>query len=58
MALPGSFACGFRHERRIHLVTERRLARRALEEEGLIGEIQRMAVDQVDLHLRRPILTG
>ena len=45
-----------RHERRVHLVAERRLARRALEHEHLVGERHRVAVDQVDLHLRRAVL--
>ena len=34
----------------------RRLARRALEEEGLVGQLQRIAVHQVDLHLRGAVL--
>ena len=44
------------HESGVDLVTQRRLARRPLEEKRLVGQIQRIAVDQVDLHLRRPIL--
>ncbi len=41
-----------RHERRVHLVPQRRLARGALEQERLVGEVERVAVVQVDLHLR------
>ena len=41
-----------RHEGRIHLVAQRGFARRALEQERLVGEVERIAVDQVDLHLR------
>ena len=37
---------------------ERGLAQRALEQEGLVGELQRVAVVEVDLHLRRPGLVG
>ena len=37
---------------------ERRLAQRALEQEGLVGELQRVAVVEVDLHLRRAGLVG
>ena len=44
-----------RHERRIHLVTQRRFARRALEQKHLVGERQRIAVQQIDLHLRRAV---
>ena len=34
------------------------LAQGALEQEGLVGEIERVAVVEVDLHLRRPGLVG
>ena len=44
------------HERRVHLVAERRLARGALEQEHLVRERHRVAVQQVDLHLRRAVL--
>jgi hypothetical protein len=43
------------HERCVHLVSQRRFARRALEHECLVGEIQRIAVQQVDFHLRRTV---
>ena len=46
---------GLRHEGRVDLVPQRRLARRALEQERLVRERERIAVDEVDLHLRRPI---
>jgi hypothetical protein len=39
-------------------VLHRRLAQRALEQEGLVGELQRVAVVEVDLHLRRTRLVG
>ena len=52
----GLFRVRLRHEGGVHLVAQRRLARRALEQERLVGEVQRIAVDQVDLHLRRPVL--
>ena len=45
-----------RHEGRVHLVAERRLADRALEQEHLVGELDRIAVAQIDLHLRRAVL--
>ncbi len=44
------------HEGRVHVVAQRRLADRALELEDLVGEHQRVAVAQVDLHLRRAFL--
>ena len=44
------------HERGVHLVAQRRFARRALEEERLVGEVERIAVQQVDLHLRGAVL--
>ena len=44
------------HEGRVHLVPQCRLARRALEEERLVGQIQGIPVQQVDLHLRRAVL--
>ena len=37
-------------------MAERRLADRALEQEHLVGELQRIAVAEVDLHLRRAVL--
>ena len=45
-----------RHEGRVHVVAERRLADRALEQEDLVGERQRVAVTEVDLHLRGALL--
>ena len=44
------------HEGRIDLVAQRRLSCRALEHEGLISKIERIAMQEVDLHLRRTIL--
>ena len=44
------------HERGVHLVAQRGFARGALEEEGLVGEVERIAVQQVDLHLRGAVL--
>ncbi len=44
------------HEGGVHLVAQRRLARGALEQEGLVGKVLRIAVQQVDLHLRRAVL--
>ena len=41
------------HERRIHLVTQRSLAHRALEQEHAVRELERIAVHEVDFHLRR-----
>ena len=49
---------GLGHEGRVDAVLERRLAQRALEQEGLVGELERLAVVEVDLHLRRPALVG
>ena len=43
------------HERGVHLVAQRRFARGALEQEGLVGEVQRIAMQQVDFHLRRAV---
>ena len=37
-------------------MAQRRLADRALEQEHLVGELDRIAVTQVDLHLRRAVL--
>ena len=37
---------------------ERGLAQGALEQEGLVGELERVAVVEVDLHLRRTGLVG
>ena len=42
-----------RHEGRIHVVLQGRLAHGALEEEDLIGEFQGIAVVEIDLELRR-----
>ncbi len=56
IAEPGSRGDRLGHEGRVHLVAERRLADRALEQEHLVGELQRIAVAQVDLHLRRAFL--
>ena len=44
------------HEGGVHLVPQRRLARGALEQECLVGKIERLAVQQVDFHLRRAVL--
>ena len=41
------------HEGRVHLVTQRGFAHRALEQEHAVGEFQRVAVHEVDFHLRR-----
>src|SRR5205814_4603593 len=46
----------FGHEGGVHLVAQRRLARGAFEEKHLIRQVERLAVDQVDLHLRRTVL--
>ncbi len=46
----------FGHERRVHVVAKRSLADGALELEDLVGEYERIAVAQVDLHLRRAFL--
>ena len=45
-----------RHEGRVHVVAERRLADRPLELEHLVGEHQRVAVAEIDLHLRGALL--
>jgi hypothetical protein len=39
----------------MNVATQRRLTRRALEHERLIGKIERVAVQQIDFHLRRAI---
>ena len=39
------------HEGGEHVVAQRRLAHRALEEEHLVGQAQRVGVEEVDLHL-------
>jgi hypothetical protein len=41
------------HEGGVHLVADRHLAHRALEAEHLVGARQRVAMVEVDLHLRR-----
>ena len=46
------------HEGRVHAVLERRLAQGALEQERLVGELQRIAVVEVDLHLGRAGFVG
>ena len=56
MALPGSLAMRLGHERRVHLVAQRRLARGALEEERLIGKVQRMPMDKLISICAGPIL--
>ena len=43
------------HEGRIHLVAQRRLAGRALEQKSLVGQIERIAVQQIDFHLCRTV---
>ena len=43
---------GLCHEGRVHLVAERDFTRRALEQKRLIREGQRIAVQQIDFHLR------
>ena len=45
-----------RHEGRIHVVLQRRFADGALEQEHLIGKLDRIAVTQIDFHLRRAFL--
>jgi hypothetical protein len=42
---------GLGHEGGEHVVAQRRLAHRALEEEHLVGQAQRVGVEEVDLHL-------
>ena len=37
-------------------MAQSRLTRGALEQEGLVGKILRIAVQQIDLHLRRAVL--
>jgi hypothetical protein len=44
---------GLGHEGGEHVVAQRRLAHRALEEKDLIGQTQRVGVEEVDLHLTR-----
>ncbi len=44
------------HEGGVHVVTQRRLADRPLEQEHLVGQLDRIAVPQIDLHLRRAVL--
>jgi hypothetical protein len=39
------------HEGGEHVVAQRRLAHRALEQEHLVGQAQRVGVEEVDLHL-------
>ena len=46
------------HEGGVNAVLERRLAQRALEQERLIGELQRVAVVEIDLHLGGAGLVG
>jgi hypothetical protein len=46
------------HEGGVDAVLQGGLPERALEEEGLVGELQRVAVVEVDLHLRRTRLVG
>ena len=46
------------HEGRVDAVLERGLAQRALEQERLVGELERLAVVEVDLHLRGAALVG
>ena len=46
------------HEGGVDAVLEGGLAQGALEQEGLVGELERVAVVEVDLHLRRPGLVG
>ncbi|MCY1524795.1 hypothetical protein D9M68_597460 [compost metagenome] len=41
------------HEGGVHVVAQRRFAHRALEEEHLVGQAQRVGVEEVDLHLPR-----
>ena len=42
---------GLGHEGRVHIVLQGRFAQRALEEEDLVGQAQRVAVQEVDFHL-------
>ncbi len=58
IALPGSRAIGFAMNVAYILCRERRLARRALEQEHLVGQRQRVAVQKIDLHLRRAVLVN
>ena len=46
------------HEGGVDAVLEGGLAQRALEQEGLVGELERVAVVEVDLHLRGAGLVG
>ena len=46
------------HEGRVDAVLERGLAQRALEQERLVGELERLAVVEVDLHLGGAALVG
>ena len=54
----GLIGQGLRHEGGIDVVAHGGLAHRALEEEGLVGQHQGIAMVEVDLHLRRPGLMG
>ena len=44
------------HEGRVEVVAQRGFAHRALEQESLVGEFQRVAVQQVDFHLPHAFL--
>ncbi len=44
------------HESGVDVVAQRHLAHRALEQEHLVREMQRVAMQEVDLHLRRTFL--
>ena len=46
---------GLGHERRVDVVTQRRVPHRALEKKRMIGELQRRAVIEVDLDLRHAL---
>ena len=52
----GLLAMRLGHEGGVHLVPQRRLAHGALEQEDLVGQIERIAVQEVDFHLRRAVL--
>ena len=43
------------HERRIHIMVQRRFANRPLEQKHLIRQRERVAMQQIDFHLRRAL---
>jgi len=42
---------GLGHEGGVHVMAQGRLAHRALEQEHLVGQTQRLGMEEVDLHL-------